>query len=326
MAGVAVVTDSTASLSRDQANSAGVTIIPLQVVIDGVSRAESEDAVTPAVVAQALRAGKPVTTSRPTPEAFAAVYADLAAVGFDAIVSVHLSRAMSATCEGATKAAETASVPVTVVNSTTLAMAVGFAVLTGAEAAQAGGSALEVADVVRRRAADATTYFYVDSLEHLRRGGRIGAAAALFGSALSVKPLLTVSKGTIRPHERLRTAAKALARLEELAVIAYAQAARTSDRADIAVHHLDNLDGARSLAGRLRQRLYSSQPSGSDADCVNRAPNGAPPDLSPRDRSGPPDGAALDCPGSEITIAEVSAVLGAHVGPGMLGIVVSPRV
>lgn len=289
MAGVAVVTDSTASLSRAQAQAAGVTIIPLQVVIDGVSRAECEDAVTPAVVAHALRAGQPVTTSRPTPEAFAVAYADLAAAGYDAIVSVHLSRAMSGTCAAADKAAETAPVPVIVVNSATLAMAAGFAVLAGAEAAAAGEGADDVADLVRRRAAGATTYFYVDTLEHLRRGGRIGAAAALLGSALSVKPLLTITKGTIRPHERVRTAAKALQRLEDLAVAAHAKA--RSEHVDVAVHHLDDLAGAQGLAGRL--------------------------------------GVRLSCDGSTtpvITIAEVSAVLGAHVGPGTLGIVVSPRV
>jgi DegV family protein with EDD domain len=286
-----------------------VTIIPLQVVIDGVSRAESEDAVTPAVVARALRAGQSVTTSRPTPEAFAAAYAELAASGCDAIVSVHLSRAMSATCEAASKAAEMASVPVTVVNSATLAMAAGFAVLTGADAAAAGAVAEEVAERVRRRAAAATTYFYVDTLEYLRQGGRIGAAAALFGSALSVKPLLTITKGTIRPHERVRTAAKALVRLEDLAVSAHTKAVRTHGRAvDVAVHHLDNVAGAQGLAERLRERL-----------CGERGHVGhvaAP----AADREGPDE-----C-GPEVCIAEVSAVLGAHVGPGTLGIVVSPRV
>lgn len=316
MARVAVVTDSTASLSPDQANRAGVTIIPLQVVIDGVSRAESADAVTPAVVAQALRAGHSVTTSRPTPEAFAATYADLAATGYDAIVSVHLSRAMSATCEAAAKVAETASVPVIVVNSTTLAMATGFAVLTGAEAAAAGESASAVAELARRRAVGATTYFYVDTLEHLRHGGRIGAAAALFGSALSVKPLLTITKGTIRPHERVRTAAKALARLEDLAVAAYTKAARTSDQVDVAVHHLDNLDGAQGLAERLLRRLSCGELSSQDH---------ATPSRTAHDRT-VAEGADVERTIPELTIAEVSAVLGAHVGPGTLGIVVSPRV
>ena len=77
-----------------------------------------------------------------------------------------------------------------------------------------------VADLVRRRAAASTTYFYVDSLEYLRRGGRIGTAAAMLGSALSVKPLLTVADGEIQAYERVRTESKALARLEELGLAA----------------------------------------------------------------------------------------------------------
>lgn len=286
MAAVAVVTDSTASLSREQCADGQVTIIPLQVVIDGVSRAEADDAVTPTVVAEALRSGQQVTTSRPTPEAFAAAFDALAAAGHEAIVSVHLSRNLSGTCEAATLATDAVSIPVTVIDSTTLAMATGFAVLSGAAAAQAGASAGEVAAVVRRRAAAATTYFAVDSLEYLRRGGRIGTAAALLGSALAVKPLLTVTMGEIRLYERVRTATRALARLEELGVAALARAAGGHEHVDLAVHHLDNAAGALALAERLHKRVRT------DGDVI---------------------------------IAEVSAVLGAHVGPGALGIVVSPR-
>ncbi|MBA3530246.1 MAG: DegV family protein, partial [Propionibacteriaceae bacterium] len=123
-------------------------------------------------------------------------------------------------------------------------------------------------------------------LEFLRRGGRMGAAAALLGSALSVKPLLTVTNGEIRPHERVRTASKALARLEELGVSALARAAGSHEHVDVAVHHLDNVEGAEALVAQLRGRV-----------------------------------AAL----GDISVSEVSAVLGAHAGPGTLGIVVSPR-
>ena len=107
----------------------------------------------------------------------------------------------------------------------TLAMAVGFAALTGAEVARAGGAPAEVVSSVRRRAAASTTYFYVDSLEYLRRGGRIGTAAAMLGSALAVKPLLTVVDGEIRPYERVRTESKALTRLEELSLEALTRVA-----------------------------------------------------------------------------------------------------
>jgi DegV family protein with EDD domain len=284
MAGIAVVTDSTSSLDPAEAARADISIIPLQVVIDDISRPESE--VLPREVARALRAGRQVTTSRPTPEVIGNTYAKLAGAGYDAIVSVHLSSKISGTCNAAQAAATSFDIPIVVVDSRTLAMAVGFGVLTGAEAARSGAGSHDVEASVRRRIAAATTYFYVDSLEYLRRGGRIGTAAAMVGSALAVKPLLTVADGEIRACERVRTESKALTRLEELSLQAMTRAAHLNGAVDIAVHHLDNPEGARQLVKRLSGRLS----------------------------------------GGEVVIAEVSAVLGVHVGPGTLGIVVSPRV
>ncbi|HZA73433.1 MAG TPA: DegV family protein [Propionibacteriaceae bacterium] len=282
MAEVALVTDSTSSLEPEEARSAGVTVVPLQVVIDGKSRPESD--VPAAEVATALRAGRTVSTSRPSPETFAAAYADRAEQGATAVVSVHLSAEISGTCAAAERAASDAAVPVTVVDCRTLAMAAGFAVLSAAAAASSGSEAGAVAQVAQDRAAASTTYFYVDTLEFLRRGGRIGPAAAMLGSALSVKPLLTVSDGQIRPCERVRTESRALARLEELSLSALAAAAGGSEHVDVAVHHLDNAEGAARLVGRLQDRVR----------------------------------------GSEVAVREVSAVIGVHVGPGMLGVVVAP--
>jgi DegV family protein with EDD domain len=284
MAGVAVVTDSTSSLDPADAARADVSIIPLQVVIDDLSRPESE--VRPEEVAGALRAGRQVSTSRPTPEVIGNTYAALAKAGHDGIVSVHLSSKISGTCAAAQVAAASVGIPIVVVDSLTLAMGVGFAALSGAAAARSGATSDEVASRVRRRAAAATTYFYVDNLEYLRRGGRIGTAAAMLGSALAVKPLLTIADGEVRPYERVRTESKALSRLEELSLEALKRAGVVNGAVDVAVHHLDNPDGARRLVDRL-----SSQVRGGD-----------------------------------IVISEVSAVLGVHVGPGALGIVVSPRV
>ena len=254
------------------------------MVIDGVSRPESD--VPAGEVAEALRAGRRVSTSRPTPEVIGSRFAELAAAGHEAIVSVHLSAKISGTCGAAEVAAAAASVPVVVVDSGTLAMAAGFAALAGAAAARSGADFEAVAERIRRRAAASQTYFYVDSLEYLRRGGRIGTAAAMLGSALSVKPLLTVADGEIRAYERVRTESKAVARLTELGLAALARAAGRSDQVDVAVHHLDNAAGAARIADQLASRL----------------------------------------PAGEVVLAEVSAVLGVHVGPGTLGIVVSPHV
>jgi DegV family protein with EDD domain len=147
-----------------------------------------------------------------------------------------------------------------------------------------------VAELVRERAGRSVAYFYVDSLDHLRRGGRIGAAQALLGSALAVKPLLTVAGGVIRPYERVRTAAKALSRLEDLAVTACLEAGRRGE-VELAVHHLDDPEAAAELGRRLSVRV-----------------------------------AERGQPRPQVISSEMSAVLGVHVGPGTLGVVVSPRV
>lgn len=282
---IVLVTDSTATLPRDLCAERGIVVVPLQVVIGAKSFDEGVDGgATPTTVAEALRSWTPVSTSRPAPAALLEAYEKAVAAGADEIVSVHLSSLMSGTHESAQIAAAEASVPVTVVDSRQLGMGTGFAVLTAADVLASGGGAAEAATAARARADQTTSLFYVDTLEHLRRGGRIGAAAALLGSALSVKPLLKLEDGKIDTHEKVRTSARALSRLEELAV-----EAAGNEPVDVAVAHLANLERADLLADNLRARLADN----------------------------------LD--GREIAVCEVGAVIGAHVGPGMVGVVVSPR-
>jgi DegV family protein with EDD domain len=276
---VAVVTDSTAYLPSGVAARHGVTVVPVQVVIGG--RAHDEDAITPSDVAEALRTWTPVTTSRPSPQAFHDAYEKLAASGVTGIVSVHLSAALSSTLESAQLAARECSVPVDVVDSQSVGMGLGYPVISAAEAAAAGADLVEVARVAHHRAAATREFFYVDTLEYLRRGGRIGTAAALVGSALSVKPLLHVVDGRVETLEKVRTASKALARLEDVAV----SAAGDAD-VDVAVHHLANPTRAEELATRLGGRIPNVH---------------------------------------DVVVSEVGAVVGAHVGPGMLAVVVAPR-
>ena len=285
MPGVAVVTDSTSSLTVEQAERADVRVIPLQVVLDGSTHAEGE--VPAAEVARALRTGRTVSTSRPTPEVFARTYRELAEAGRTAVVSAHLSSTISGTVAAAEVAAALAPLPVHVVDTRVLAMASGFAVLAGAAAAAAGAGPAEVVTAIERRAAASTTYFCVGSLEHLRRGGRIGAAAALLGSALAVKPLLTVVDGEVRPHERVRTTGRARARLAELALAAIAAGGAGGQRVDVAVHHLDDAAGAERVVLALQDHLRGR---------------------------------------GELVVAPLGPVLGVHVGPGTLGVVVSPAV
>jgi DegV family protein with EDD domain len=281
MSRVAVVTDSTAYLPDGIADKHDIGVVPLHVVLGLHTGAEGVE-VSPSDVALALTERRvDVSTSRPTPSELAAAYRVCEA---PCIVSVHLSGALSGTVEAARlAAAEVAEegIEVHVVDAATIAMGLGFAVIAAAEAATSGADVEAVAAAAASTAAGTTTLFYVDTLEHLRRGGRIGAAAALFGTALAVKPLLHVVDGRIAPLEKVRTASKALARLEDIAV-----GIAGEGPVDIAVHHLAAAEKAMTLADRLRSRV----------------------------------------PGlSSMYVSEVGAVVGAHVGPGLLGVVVSRR-
>lgn len=245
----ALVTDSTAYLSADLIEAHGIGVVPLHVVVGGDERREGVD-IEPGEVAEALRAFRPVSTSRPAPQAFLDVYRDLADKGADSIVSVHISADMSSTLGSAQLAAQHSPVPVTVIDSRSMGMAMGYAVLAGAALAARGALAEEVAAAVQARCSRTTVVFYVDTLEHLRRGGRIGRANALVGSALAIKPILGLEDGSIVPLERVRTSSRAIARLEELAV-----EAAGSQAVDIAVHHLDSAERAEKLAERLQSRI-----------------------------------------------------------------------
>ncbi len=278
---VAVVTDSTACLPVDVVAARGVLVVPLQVVVAGQAYDdELGSGLSGGAVAEALRRGRPVTTSRPSPAAFLAAYEKAAADGAEAVVSVHLPAEVSGTHESAVLAAREAPLPVEVVDARTLGLGLGFAVLAAVEIANAGAPAPQVAAAARDRAARTSAFFYVDTLEHLRRGGRIGAAAALLGGALAVKPLLHLDQGRIAPLEKVRTASRALARLVDLAV-----AAAGDVPVDLAVQHLDADKRAADVAGRLRDRVPQAR---------------------------------------VVLSGEVGPVIGAHVGPGTVGIVVAP--
>lgn len=282
---IALVTDSTASLPPELAAARGILVVPLQVVIGASSYDEGvPNGATPDLVARSLREWVPVSTSRPTPAAMLEAYERAAADGATEIVSVHLSSEMSGTYESAQVAAREAPVPVVPVDSRQVGMSVGFAVLAAADALDDGADAAGAARAAKERSEATTSLFYVDTLEYLRRGGRMGAAAALLGSALSVKPILRIDKGRVGPFERVRTSARALARLEELAVEAAGDA-----QVDVAVAHLASPDRAEQLAAKLAERL---------ADGL-------------RER--------------EVFLGELGAVLGAHVGPGMVAVSISVR-
>lgn len=278
---IGIVTDSTSSLSVGDAEREQIAVVPLQVIIGADTYTEGDD-VTADMIAEALAAFVPVSTSRPTPDDFLAVYERLAADGAEAIVSVHLSGRMSGTLESAELAAKQSPVPVTCIDSTQVGIATGFAAGRAARARDAGEDAVGVAEAARVAGQSSSVLIYVDTLEYLRRGGRVGAAAALLGSALAVKPILTIDDGAVVPLERVRTKTKALARLEALAV---ETAGACDDGFDIGVQHLASLETATAVAERLAASL------GRDS----------------------------------IPVDEVGAAIGAHVGPGMISVTITPR-
>ena len=278
---VAVVTDSTAYLPAELLERYRIDVVPLYVVLAGRSGTEGES-VGPEDVARVLgtRSGR-VSTSRPTPGDFVAAYRRLLDAGADRLVSIHLSAELSGTWDAARLAAsQVGEHIVTVVDSRSAAMGSGFAVLAAARAAAAGADAAEVADAARRTAAATRTFFVVDTLEHLRRGGRIGPAAALLGSALAVKPVLHVLDGKVVPLEKVRTSARALHRLVQLVVEEVGGAP-----VSLAVHHLAAPEKAERLAAELRERVPTLR---------------------------------------EMYVSELGAAIGAHVGPGAVGVVVVP--
>lgn len=251
---IALVTDSSSSLASDLTGERDITVVPLQVVIGGAvhdecAMGEEGPGATTDMVSEALQNWVPVSTSRPGPERFARVYREVAEAGATGIVSLHLSGDLSGTYESAMIGARTSPIPVVTIDTRQVSMGLGFAVLAAADARDAGADLAAVADTARRVAAQTTSLFYVDTLEHLRRGGRIGATAALLGSALAVKPILQINDGRIGPLEKVRTSGKALARLEDLALRA------VDDRpVRIAVAHLATRPRAEVLAERLGER------------------------------------------------------------------------
>ncbi|HET8987734.1 MAG TPA: DegV family protein [Humibacillus sp.] len=251
---IRVVTDSTAYLPGEVVRQHGIEVVPLHVIVGGRDHVEGRD-VTAEQVAEALRHYTIVTTSRPTPQVFAETYQRLADEGATAVVSIHLSSQMSGTIEAARLAASEAPIPVEVVDSETIGMAMGFAVVTAAESAAGGADMQAVLAAVRSRLEPSSVLFYVDTLEHLRRGGRIGAASALLGSALAIKPILAVRGGRIVPVEKVRTSSRAVARIEAMVV---EQVVRGGHVVDIAVHHLDAPARAEQIAAELRTMVPGS--------------------------------------------------------------------
>lgn len=200
---VAVITDSVCGLDPLVAAEYGVFLLPVRVNVGQRSMPDGVGITAEEAVA-AIDAGEAVETHEPTVATFAEAFSQCARAGATAVVSVHVSGALSRTVEVAREAAAAAPVPVTVVDTGTTAMAQGFAALAAGAVSLAGGNAAEVAFVAQKVAASSRVYFTVDTLDYLRRSGRVSGTVAAFGSLLKVRPVMSVHDGEVQPIDRVR--------------------------------------------------------------------------------------------------------------------------
>lgn len=211
---VAVLTDSTSGLTTYQGSDAPASVVPLTVALGDTVYTDGVD-LTAATFYQLLDKQHLVaTTAQPPPALFEDAYAALANDGYDAIVAVHCATVLSGTVNSAREAARRAPVDVTVIDTAVIGAALGLSVRAAVRAANDGAAPAAVADVAVQVARASRTFFIVDDLDHLRRGGRLKATQAALGQALRVKPLLQLdSEGHVELAQRSRTWARALEQL-----------------------------------------------------------------------------------------------------------------
>ncbi len=260
MSEVAVVTDSTSYLAPGVAEEHGVTVVPLYVVFGGDRTVPETEITDYDAFFDELRSAETLpTTSQPSVGDFRAAYEPLLADGRE-IVSIHISGGLSGTPEAARQAKEAleregkGGERIQVIDSTTAAGGLGFLVLAAVKAARDGMSGQEVAAHVAAGRKELKMWFAVDTLEFLRRGGRIGAASAWIGSTLRVKPILTV-ENEMTPVERVRTSGRAFERMVD-----YLQQGRDSNADAWSVQHISAPDQAAALVERGRD-LFDSEPT-----------------------------------------------------------------
>jgi DegV family protein with EDD domain len=214
MANIRIVTDSTADLPTSLVEEFGITIVPLQVNFADQSFRDGVD-LTPSEFYDKLRAAPTMpTTSQPSVGAFVEAYEGLAREA-DGILSIHLSSALSGTYNSAILAREAfaRTCPIEVVDSRQASLGIGLITIACARLARQGASLAALTDHARRLSQSTHTLFLVETLEYLQRGGRIGRAAAFLGTLLSVRPMLLIEEGEVRPFEKVRTRSKGIDRL-----------------------------------------------------------------------------------------------------------------
>lgn len=282
----AVVTDSTSYLPDELIAEYAIHRVSLYVAIDDRQQAELEISAADYsdFYERLRRSAEGATTSQPSVGDFLAVYEPLLAEGRE-IVSIHLSAGISGTCDSARQAVARLTEEgkggerIRVWDSRSACGGQGIMVLVAARAAANGADAAATLEEVEHARTTLKMWFAIDTLEYLRRGGRIGAAQAWLGSALQIKPILTLEE-EITPIERVRTRRRAFQRLVE-----FARERKDAGADGWVVQHIHDPDSARRLVDECRQ-VFGSDP---------------------------------------VFVSEIGPVIGAHVGPGLLGFGGVPR-
>jgi DegV family protein with EDD domain len=258
MSRVAVVTDTTGYLPAGLVSSNEIQVVSLYVNFGGEKTVREANITDYESFYEELRGGQALpTTSQPPVGDFLGVYEPLLTDGQD-VVSIHISAGLSGTCDAARQAVETLERDgnggrVRVVDSATGAGGIALLALAAAKAAREGGDLDAVEAAVREARETLKIWFAIDTLEYLRRGGRIGAASAWIGSTLKIKPILTV-ESEMTPVERVRTSARAFDRMVDFARQRHAAGAD-----GWVVQHIQSPDQANKLADACRE-IFGSEP------------------------------------------------------------------
>jgi DegV family protein with EDD domain len=248
---IALVTDSTADLTPEMVEEMGVTIVPLRVIFGDEVYREGVD-ITPEEFYERLVKSSPLpTTSAPSVGDFQEVYERLLKE-VDSIISIHIGTRLSATVQAAQTARQSVPKPerIEIVDSQMISLAMGFAIMEAAEAIRRGDKLAEVKAAAESAIQRVNVRFMLDTLEYLRRGGRVGRARAYLGALLSVKPILSIREGELYPEQRVRTRARGLERIIQWAI-------RQENVKRAAVGHSTTPDEAESI----RERLAMAFPS-----------------------------------------------------------------
>lgn len=256
-----IVTDTTAYLGDEQLSEHEIGLVSLYVTLDGVQRPEAEIAAAEYddFYDRLLRSDEGATTSQPSVGDFVAAYEPLLAAG-DEIVSIHLSAGISGTCDSAEQARRRLADEgkggdrIHVLDSRTACGGTAMLVLAAARAAEAGASGAEALAAAERARESLKLWFALDTLDYLRKGGRIGGAQALLGSALQIKPILTLAE-EITPVDRVRTRSRAFERMVD-----YARERHEAGADTWIVQHIHDPDSARRLVDECRQ-VFGTDPA-----------------------------------------------------------------